>query len=148
MDEAFRITFLFNGDRFEVETVQRVSMRVPEGSSGGGVNGPAVGHFVELRGARGEPLYQRAFSPPRPRGIEYPDEDGKMNWADAPRPMALTVLVPAAEGGSSVALVEAALRVGGDGVAEATLASADAVERWDLVEVNIRDLGENSVERQ
>lgn len=106
MDEAYRLTFIFEGETAELDSMERLEMRVPPGAEIEATQG-AVGHFVELRDSGGGSLYRRPFNPPRPRGIEYPDEHGGMAWAPASRPGVVSVLVPATEDGRSVALVAA-----------------------------------------
>jgi len=107
MDEAYRLTFVFEGDDVQLDSMERLEMRVPPGDELE-QTADSPGHFVELRDAGGGALYRRPIVPPRPRGIEYPAEDGRMEWAPAGQRTVVSVLVPATDEAQSVALVAAA----------------------------------------
>lgn len=134
MDEAYRLTFVFEGENVELGSMERLEMRVPAGAELA-VTESAVGHFVELRNSGGASLYRRSFLPPRLQGLEYPAEEGRMEWAAASRPAEVSVLVPAPDEGGSVALVAAPpIRRGLLGFFESFLPSR---RRRDLVSVEL-----------
>jgi hypothetical protein len=130
MDEAYRITFVQDESGFQVAGVQRLEMRVPAGQATDPAS-PRMGHFVELRGMEGEALYQRSFAPPAFRGIEYPDAEGQMRWAQGATSKTFSVLVPATDSARSVALVQQALA--------SSLWGPPRIRRRDLVEIDLAD---------
>ncbi|HVQ09215.1 MAG TPA: hypothetical protein VMS43_12360 [Allosphingosinicella sp.] len=145
MDEAYRLIFSFDGERVQLQSMEKLAMRVPPAIAAvsPGAEAGLVGHFVELRDAEGAALYQRPIAPPEALRLEYPtgDPERPLGRAEAAAPATMSVLVPAREAGRSVALVEAAAPPGGDAAgAEPTAESAPV--RRDLISVALPAAGE------
>ncbi len=108
MDEAYRLTFEFDGERFALISVRRLTMRVPPSQRTEA--GDEVGRFVELRGEKGEVLYRRQITDLIERTLEYPTGDPERPFGRVEargRKTIVSVLVPVRKGARSVVLVEA-----------------------------------------
>jgi hypothetical protein len=144
MDEAYRLIFSFDDEGIQLQSMEKLAMRVPPAIAAvsTGAEAGLVGHFVELRDAEGAALYQRPIAPPALR-LEYPtgDPERPLGRAEAAAPAMMSVLVPAREAGRSVALVEAAAPRGAD-AAGAELRAESAPVRRDLISVALPAAGE------
>lgn len=135
MDEAYRLTFEHDGDGLILKSVRKVKMRVPAGRRDDSAE--QTGRFVELRGEGGKPLYRRQVTDIASRTVEYPTGDPERPFGRTEaRHGIVTVLVPADEGGRSVALVEVAAPSGREGrLRQATRRAAP--QRRDLIAVDL-----------
>ncbi len=145
MDEAYRLIFSFDGEGIELQSMEKLAMRVPPAMAplATGAEAGLVGHFVELRDADGAALYQRPVVPPGALRLEYPtgDPERPLGRAETAAPAMMSVLVPAREAGRSVALVEATAPPGTD-AAGAEPAAEPAPVRRDLINVALPAAGE------
>lgn len=105
MDEAYRITLDYDGDRFTLKSMRKLAMRVPPAQRGD----RRIGRFVELRGAKDEPLYRRQIGQLIPETVEFPTGDPKRPFGRTTPPARrlVTVLVPAHERALTLAIVDA-----------------------------------------
>ena len=142
MDEAYRLIFSIEGGAYKLQSTERLEMRVPPAAEADAAE--HEGHFVELRDAGGEALYQRPIAAPEALRLEYPtdDPDRPLARAETSAPSVVSVLVPAQEAGRSVALVEAspAPAAGAQGALEARSGPA----RRDLISVELPAAREES----
>lgn len=107
MDEAYRLTFEIAGEELALRSIRRLVMRAPAGEKRTMSDGTVTGHFVELRGKKGEALYRRQISALVPERREYPTGDPKQPFGltgIGPRSL-VSVVVPAHERARSVVLV-------------------------------------------
>jgi hypothetical protein len=108
MDEAFRITLEYDGEKLSLKSIRRVAMRVPRGQTQADIARNPAGRFLELRGADDELLYRRAVGQLIPPTIEYPTGDPAQPFGRAkpPRGASFSVLVPVRKGARRVSIVE------------------------------------------
>lgn len=139
MDDAYRLIFSVKDGAYRLRSMERVKMRVPPAAERDSTG--HAGHFVELRDAGGEALYQRPVATPETLRLEYPtgDPDRPLARAETAAPAMMSVLVPAAAAGRSVALVEAAPAVT---AAEAALEESAVPARRDLISIELPRAGE------
>jgi hypothetical protein len=107
MDEAYRLTFEVEGEELALRSIRRLVMRAPAGETHMTSDGTVTGHFVELRGKKGDALYRRQISALVPERREYPTGDPRQPFGltgVGPRTL-VSVIVPAHERARSLVLV-------------------------------------------
>ena len=147
MSEALRLTFVQRGAKVELRSVRRIRMRVPPGARDprAKIRDDAVGEWIELRGANGEPLYRRFVSElvQEDLNVAHAARREPMRRAEGlPREHVFTVLVPYREDARHVLVVQRRRRAG-----STATAAADAFETVhhadiDLARVDVRKEGE------
>lgn len=133
MDEAYRLTFDFNGKELMLKSVRRLTMRVPPGQSRQAMGQGLTGRFVELRDEAGQPLYRRQVSGLVSQTVEYPTGDPARPFGRKVlrRHQTVAILVPALPHGRTVAVVEAVGRPADQA------RGAEAAEQRELVIVDL-----------
>ncbi len=135
MTDAWRLTFSYEGNRFSLKSIRRLTKRVPPArSSDRGVKG----RFVELRGKGKEVLYRRSITNLIPETLEYPTGDPAQPFGRVPAPKSgeVSILVPARPEGLVVSIVEAGAPQPQKGRRKAQSAAAAEAAR-DLIVVDL-----------
>lgn len=107
METSYRIVLAYEGEKLVLRSVKEIAMRAPASEPIDDQHS-RTGRFVELRSAKGRPVYRRHVSAAVPRTIEYPTGDPVQPFGRTrpPRGAVFSVVVPATSDARTAALVD------------------------------------------